>query len=56
MKLHEKLDKALEDQEAMKVQIDEQKIQIENLKQQNIAIMMGMVDVFAVVSNNGGTE
>ena len=56
MKLHEKLDKALADQEAMQEQIDEQKIQIENLQQQNIAIMMGMVDVFAAVSNNGGTE
>lgn len=51
--LHEKLEDIDKTQEALKAQVDEQKAKIEQLEQQNMAIMMGMVDVYSAITTGG---
>lgn len=51
MKLHEKLDQTLKDNEELKTQVDELKTKNAQLEQQITAVMLGMVDIYSKIDS-----
>lgn len=51
MKLHEKLDQTLKDNEELKTQVDDLKTKNAQLEQQITAVMLGMVDIYSKIDS-----